>query len=293
VQDIVNHFIYVSQSLVETATYANKKGYRTKQRQTREYVNSEGEIVPSKLVGGKLFNHKILRDHLISNKLRSLRKFIDSYDQFPHLRDKYGVVTAKYAHPPVITNEQAQKIDEILEKNSKHANKSDDHILSGILFSADNETYKGTSSLKQTSVGPRKYLYYDSPTAFQNIKRMNGEDLHNKIIRRMKQYLKDSKLLRKILKETHNSKICDVKSETAIQNALRALLSGFDKLSICDKKKIISSVFHRIVIHSNGMIELLLDKQLIETKRSVRGAKSNSITGVRPEKWRTRQESNL
>jgi hypothetical protein len=193
-------------------------------------------------------------------------------------------VVAKYAHPPIITHEQAQKIDEILGRNSKHSNKSNDHILSGILFSADNETYKGTSSLKQTASGSKKYLYYDSPTAFQNIRRINGEDLHNKIIRRMKRYLKDSKLLRKILKETHNSKICDVKSETAIQNALMALLSGFDKLSICDKKKIISSVFHRIVIRSNGTIELLLDKQLIENNGASKGRRGDSITGVCLEK---------
>lgn len=293
IQDIVNHFINVSQNLVLTAEYANGKGYSTKKRLTRPYVDKDGNLVKEKLVGGKSFNHKILREHLTSNKLRSLRKFMDSYDQFPHLRDKNGVVSAKYAHDPVITHEQALKIDAILEENSKHSNKSDDHLLSGILFSADNETYKGTSSLKQTSTGSKKYLYYDSPTAFQNIRRINGENLHNKIIRRMKQYLKDSKLLSKILKETHNSKICDVKSEAAIQNALKALLTGFDKLSICDKKKIISSVFHRIVIHSNGTIELLLDKQLIENNGASKERRGNSITGVRLEKWRTGQESNL
>ena len=151
------------------ADFSDEHTEKITRNQRLALVNAGGEIVPSRLVGGKLFNHKNLREHLISNKLRSLRKFFDDYDQFPHLRDEHGIVSAKYAHEPIITPEQAQMIDEILDKNSKHSNKSDDHLLSGILYSADNETYKGTSSLKQTSSGAKKYLYYDSPTAFQNI----------------------------------------------------------------------------------------------------------------------------
>ncbi len=204
VTDIFNQFILTGE-LFATANYCNAKGYRTKERLTREKIDKDGNRVPAKKVGGEPFESKTLRTLLTSSKIRGFDFFEDTWNQFPSLQDENGMVRWEYGHfkesGPVVPLELFNQAQAILEKNkqkiSKPESKGEVYLLSGILQKSD-----GTMLVGASGKGGEYRYYEDRKKGAQTSVRIPKEDIEKFISDRVRQYLKDGGLLERIVQSS-------------------------------------------------------------------------------------------
>jgi DNA invertase Pin-like site-specific DNA recombinase len=199
VEKIFEYFLK-SGSILETANWANENGFRTKIRWTKESVDTNGNIIKPKEIGGEKFDSKRIRYLLSNQKLRGHAKFKDSWNQFPKMQDAEGFVSWDYAHGPVISPELFQKIEDLLATHSLKDTRQREHFyfLSGILFHEDGTRYQGTP------VTAKNIHYYYCPKHKQRIRK---DMLENLIFNRIKEYLEKGDLLPKLIAtaQTHQS----------------------------------------------------------------------------------------
>ena len=177
--------------------YCVEKGYKTKVRWTKEKVDNNGNIIPSRKMGGELFNATTLRAHLTNSKYRGFKVFRDTWNQFPNLQDENGCVIGHFAHEPVIEIDLFNRVQARLAKNKKHGAKTNQngnvYLLSGALQTEDGERFQGHSAK-----GGRN-LYYHSKAYNMRISKKYIESI---VCDRVKGYLKESGTLDKVISST-------------------------------------------------------------------------------------------
>lgn len=192
VEDIMRKFVEL-QSYKETVRYSKKMNYRTKTRWTKEKIDKHGNIVPKKEVGGALFDEKKLRALLTNKKYRGRNSFRDTWNQFPNMQDENGIVWWEYWHKreygDVIDPELIKQIDKtmakIAGKRPQRAKDGSVYILSGILKAPNGTKYYGANP------------YYENKHVK---KRYRRDDVEEKVVGRVKQYLNESGTLEKVIK---------------------------------------------------------------------------------------------
>ncbi len=179
------------------------KGYRTKERWTKESTDKEGNRIPPKRVGGELYDEKRLRVLLTSPKLRGFNAFIDKMDQFPKLQDKDARVVWEYAHHrehgDLIDPTLIRKVDEVLASFDHHKPKTSKYghvyLLTGVLRDHQGNPFYGSNGN-----GGRNTYYYnrtDEKSARKNIKK---DEIESIVCNRVKQYLCESGTLERVMK---------------------------------------------------------------------------------------------
>lgn len=200
-QVVVDIFRYFSScgDLQKTASYCNKKGYRTKERYTRPKLE-KGKKIPPKLVGGEPYNRKNLRALLVSRKIAGFGFFKDDWNQFPKLQDEHGMVKWHFRHGPVIDPELFEAVQAILRKNAKYNhriyNDQRTYFLSGILFDKDGNSFHGESAKNKSN------FYYENR---KKNYRIRAELIEGEVIKYLSNLLKENGLLGQKLKELFNA----------------------------------------------------------------------------------------
>ena len=183
-----------------TAKYGNEMGIRTKKRCTKERIDKYGVRVPSREVGGELLTGKKLLRMLTSPKVWGKGRFKDDLNQFPEMQNTKGYVEFNYAHGSVLDEELKIELSKLLEQNKKHSPLyNDDFLLSGFLFSEDDQLYCGDSSLKYKDCGNTRYRYYCAKSVHKDIKRINASHLEDQTLQWLKELLRNSVQFKKIL----------------------------------------------------------------------------------------------
>lgn len=197
--DIFKKFL-VCGSIKETADYCQSKNYRTKERQTKEKTDKDGNIVPSEKIGGELIGSKNIRNILTNPKIRGFAHFKDTWNQFPKLQDEKGMVRWEYPHGPVIPLELFDEAQQMLVKNAKFNSRirGTVYLLSQILFYEDGTKFSGAGAHGRNE----DYEYYHCRAKKFRIRK---EKIESAILQRVKEYLSNSEILKKMIDETNQT----------------------------------------------------------------------------------------
>ncbi len=204
--DIFNKFVELGE-LFATAAYCDKKGYRTKERWTKETTDKNGHRISRRKLGGEKFDSKTLRSLLTSSKIRGFNYFEDSWNQFPSIQDESKMIRWEYGHfresGPVVPHELFEAVQSILEKNKHKAAKPENggavYLLTGILQGADGSTLVGCSAKNG------EYRYYEDRKKGKCVTvRISKEEIETTICKRLQQYLKESGLLERAINKSFN-----------------------------------------------------------------------------------------
>jgi len=140
----------ISRGLNGAIKFCKEHGYVTKVWWTKE-KNKGGVRVPPKKMGGKPFNNHTMIQLLTNPKIRGQGFFVDAWDMFPQQRDKNNIVRWDYWHKKefgsIISEDDIEQIDNILEGRSKRKLRDNNFILSGILTAPDGSRYNGCPNL--------------------------------------------------------------------------------------------------------------------------------------------------
>lgn len=242
------------------AKFANQLGIRTKERWTKESVDKDGNRIPPKKMGGKLLTAKSLQRLLYSPKLWGVGKFKDDLDQYIDIRDEEGFVEFKYSHGPVLSEELIRELSKLSEENKKHSSRhSEEYLLTSFLYTSDGKKYRGDSSTKNNSL--KKYTYYEAPsTLHKGIKRIKTDLIDDAVICRLKEYLSNSDVFKKLLlskNENFNKKIIELEKE----------IEGNTILLITKKKELdqFSAKIRELVLKSGDELHEML--QVINSEK--------------------------
>lgn len=190
--------------------YCSSKNYRTKERLTKETVDEHGNRVPPRKVGGDLFDEKALHALLTSPKLRGFNTFIDTYDQFPKIRDENKVVRWEYAHHrehgPHIPPELFVRVDETLALFKKHRPKVGKYKVVDVLKGILRDTEGNNFNAKSAKTNAYRY-YYNCPKNPDLRLSIRADELEAAVIKRVKTYLRDSGTLAKVAKATLDNRL--------------------------------------------------------------------------------------
>ena len=192
VRDIFERFCEL-RSYKALADYCGDRGYITKARLTKEKIARGVRLAPRRL-GGERFTSKSLRALLINAKIRGHGYFKDTWNQFPNLQDEDRLVRWEYEHGPLLEPELFDRIDvTIAAIEGTRQRKSESrgvYLLSGILRAAD-----GTSFYGSRAKGGQYHYYVNAKSGT----RLPADLMDDVVVRRVKQYLNDSNVLRGIL----------------------------------------------------------------------------------------------
>jgi hypothetical protein len=166
---------------------------------TKEKVDKEGNIIPPKKIGGDPLTSPLLRQLLTNAKIRGFSYFKDTWNQFPKLRDKSEMVRWDYPHGPVVPLELFNEAQKTLEKNAKFncRIRGTVYYLSGILFYSDGTKFSGAGAHGRNE----EYQYYHCPK--KNF-RLTKDEIETTIINRVKEYLTNSDILKKMISEANS-----------------------------------------------------------------------------------------
>tara|TARA_B110001454_G_scaffold28073_1_gene27461 strand:+ start:62297 stop:64204 length:1908 start_codon:yes stop_codon:yes gene_type:complete len=191
--DIFKKFVECG-SVKETSKYCIQKGYRNKIRLTKEKVDKNGNIIPPKQVGGELLEPRRVRYLLNNQKIRGYSFFQDTWNQFKKEQNEKGFVRWDYPHGPVVPSELYEEAQRVLGKNQKFdaRTRASVYLLTGILEYEDGTRFSGAGAGGRNS----HYEYYHCRKQKLRIPKTKVENL---ILKRIKDYMKNSELLTKLL----------------------------------------------------------------------------------------------
>ena len=195
----IAHKLLQTGSYKETVKYCKKKNYRTKKRTTQEKFDSEGELIPSRIIGGREFDSEYIKFLLTNPKLRGKQTFFDRWGLFPDLQDENGYVTANYAHESILPEETWQKLDNFFE-SVKKTNKKERkrvHLLSGLLIASDGTNFFGEPAKSG------KNPYYRNNA---NDLRYKQEKINNFVMARVKEYFMNSLTITRLFKQAQKDR---------------------------------------------------------------------------------------
>lgn len=361
VKDMVNFFIESGKGYKRTADYGNSKGYRTKFKMIKESIDENGVRIPAKPVGGKLLTAKYVRTLFNSPKARGIGYFFDENDEYVDHRDESGMVQFKYAHPPIISVEQAAQIDHIQSLSKKHYSPNDDFLLAGVLEYEGGLVIRANSSLSEKKKGVKKKYKYYEVVFLDGTKKLIPVDLIEvPVIDRLKEYVRSNEIISDLFKssvfsedeisalskkiteskallksrkldldnfnmnltqimsdpgfskkalmslldnksnleikissenetlislEKMYERKCDKNSDKKFKNSLNVFVKSFDLMLDCDKKRIVQSLFPRIVVEKESKLRIFLNPAF-EGQDNLNSDKSSDL------KWRERRDSN-
>jgi len=185
-------------------SYCADKGYRTKERWTKESTDEFGNRIPPRRIGGEPFDEQRLRILLTSPKLRGHNYFVDEFDQFPKLQGENKLVRWEYAHfrehGHLIPLELTERVDETLKRFERHRPKSSKYgnvylLSNGVLKDHNGNPFYGSSGKR----GQNLY-YYNRTTCTEDKKTVKKEEIEAIAINRLKQYFRESGTLEKVVK---------------------------------------------------------------------------------------------
>lgn len=181
-------------SVKETSKFCLEKGYKNKVRLTKEKVDKNGTIIPPRKVGGEPLLPKRVRYLLTNQKIRGFAYFQDSWNQFKKEQDENGLVRWTYPHGPVVPTELFENAQRTLEKNQKFDGRTRGtvYLLSGILQHEDGNKFTGAAA------GGRNEHYEYYHCRAKNL-RIPKDKIEILILKRIKEYLRNSELLKKLL----------------------------------------------------------------------------------------------
>jgi len=192
VLDIANEFIK-QQSVKPVLAYCKERGYKTKERRTKEKIDKEGNRIAPRLVGGVDFNTNTLKGLLLNPKLRGFGRFQDTWNQFQHLQDDEGFVAFEYPHGPIFPQEIGAEIERIYSTFEHKNVKEGSHriyLLSGILEAPDGSPFYGESARSAQN------FYYRNN---KNKLRIQCDEVEKKVIARLREYFDKSGLLEEVV----------------------------------------------------------------------------------------------
>jgi DNA invertase Pin-like site-specific DNA recombinase len=198
VVDVFKKFIELKR-LIDLASYCKDRGYVTKVRMTKEKVDKEGNIIPPQKIGGDYFDSESLRNLITNPKLRGFAYFKDTWNQFPKMQNTEGMVKWEFPHGPVVPLELFEEAQNVLEINAKFncQLKGTVYFLSDILFHEEGGKFAGATAHGRND----EYQYYHCPKLKFRIPK---DDIEKLIIGRVKQYLNESDILKKMINETNS-----------------------------------------------------------------------------------------
>lgn len=228
VKDILREFIKCK-SHTQTLEYCHAKGYRTKARMTRPKVDREGNLIPSRRIGGEPFTKGSLKGFLENPKYRGWSKFKDTWNQFPQLQDDDGAVKWEYAHGAIIDEAMAKDVDAILAsmhlKNPKKS-RYNGFLLTGVLMSEDGSRYHGDPAKS----GANPYYYNKTQR-----KRIPCEELDKLVIQRVKEYLDKEGVIEGVIEKFLKHKNVGVpfleEEKARLRNKIRDLAKVIESFS--------------------------------------------------------------
>ncbi|HEY8269955.1 MAG TPA: recombinase family protein [Pseudobdellovibrionaceae bacterium] len=197
VLDIFKKFIEVG-SLKSVAEYCKERHYVTKSRMTKEKSDKEGNIIPPQKVGGDPIDSAYLRNIFTNPKIRGFAYFKDSWNQFPKMQDTEGMVRWEYPHGSVVPLDIFDEAQAVLEKNAKFncRLRGPVYYLSSILYYEDGSKFSGAGAHGRNT----EYQYYHCPKKSFRIRK---DKIENFIINRVKHYLANSDILKKMIDDTN------------------------------------------------------------------------------------------
>ncbi len=220
-------------SLKATVSFCKQRGFKTKVIVVREKINKEGEIIPEHTRGGEDFDTRTLRSFLSSDKLRGISVFTDTYNQFPSKQDENGYVKWEYGHytesGPVIPIELWEAAQARLDKNkqdkTRTSSETNVYLLSGILFKKDGGKIIGASAKSGSN------RYYEDRRGGGEF-RIPKEEIEKVICARIKEFLRDSGVLQKVLNSSD-----DQRNQQA-EDIARSLETTKSKIKVLEKAKV-------------------------------------------------------
>lgn len=199
VEDIMKKFVEL-RSYIDVARYCQQKGYKTKSRIVKEKVDRNGRIIPPKKVGGEDFTAQKIKLLITNPKYRGYAHFRDTWNQFPKLQDENGVVKWNYSHGALIDTALLDSVINLVrtfEGKKPLRGKYNDFVLSGLITDETGAPYWGASF----KYGANQY--YQAKGTF---KRFSREILDQKVCNRVKQYLRESGTVERIMNSTLNNR---------------------------------------------------------------------------------------
>ena len=280
VLDIFKKFIEVG-SLKAIVEYCKENRYVTKIRMTREKSDKEGTIIPSQRVGGDPIDSAYLRNILTNPKIRGYSSFKDTWNQFPKMQDSDGVVKWDYPHGAVVPIEIFNEAQIALEKNAKFNCRLRGQIyyLSNILFYEDGSAFSGAGAHGRNT----KYQYYHCPNKKIRIRK---EKIERLIVKRVKEYLKNSDILKKMIGDTNAlanigvpilvEEVAGLKRRLAENKKVIEGFSNFIRQSALTEPTQLDQVIRTITAERDkAEIEiLLLERELANKENQLRELKS-------------------
>jgi hypothetical protein len=158
VVDIMKAFVQFK-NYPETIEYCSEKDYRNKFYFSKQKVDKEGNIIPPKKKGGKLFDQASLRAMLTNPRYQGQRIFRDKINQFPKLQDENGIVCWEYAHGRVIDQTLLNQVQATIpiagfKKRPRKTSTREFSLLGGIVSDSDGHPYHCQSAKDH------QYRYY-------------------------------------------------------------------------------------------------------------------------------------
>ena len=238
VTDIFSKFVEL-QELFSTVRHCNEQGYKTKEYWFKERIDKDGNRIAAQRVGGEPFHSRSLRLLLTNPKLRGFGFFHDTWKQFPKLQDENGRVRWEYGHyresGPVVSLDLFERAQRILEINryetSKPKNDGEVYLLSGALQLPDGTRLVGASA----DGNGGNYRYYEDRRRGRRAElRIIKEEIEKAVCQRVKDYLKESGLLKSAIETTFSNRDGEtakidqeIKAKTAQLSNLQRTLDGF------------------------------------------------------------------
>lgn len=216
-------------SVRATVQFCNERKFVTKAKIVKEKIDKNGRIIPARQIGSEPFDEKTLRQLLSCEKLRGFSFFRDTWNQFPKLQDENGFVRWEYGHfreqGPVIPIELWDKVQAVLEKNKqKNIRARSDatvYLLSGILQKQDGTKVIGASAKSGSN------LYYEDRASGEY--RIPKEEIEKIVCGRVRSFLKNSGLLRKVIEQSCNQRNEKVETLKEEIKAVTAKISDLER----------------------------------------------------------------
>ena len=256
VQDIYEQFC-VLRSYIALSEYCREKGYRSKPRTIKEKI-VRGERVAARKVGGEVMSPKYLRNLLTNPKIHGGSTFKDTWNQFPKLQDEDQNVRWEYAHGPVIDKELCYRvlttIREIEGQRLRISESRGVYLLSGVLVDTNGNKFYGSSA----KAGQFHYYLCGKTGA-----RLPADLMDDVVIKRVKEYLQNSDLMRGILETAlkhQNIGLPAIDAEiTKIKGRIKNLEDVVERFSTSLRDAALSGVANiRLFSHGSGKNDLTL-----------------------------------
>ena len=191
-EDIAKKFIELGYSREGTIRYCHKKGYKTKVWWTKEKTKN-GEKIPPKKKGGRLYSWASLLFLLSNPKIRGKNAFLDNWNQFPEKQDKDGWVHWEYKHHKdhglLFSDDFFNEIDGGLDRLERRS-RENEFPLVGILRAKDGTPYTGEAAKSG------KNLYYRN---LATKKRFTVASIHKALFSRLKEIVQTNGILENVI----------------------------------------------------------------------------------------------